>query len=63
MRNKCGVFAADTQVECGAFMIQKASIKMYRSRCCDDAGKSPPLSVYPWVRRSGRMRCPHGMRA
>jgi hypothetical protein len=35
-------------------MIQNASIKMHRSRCCDDAEKSPPLSVYPWVRRNGR---------
>jgi len=47
MRNKCGVFAADTYVERGAFIIQNVSIKMHRFRCCDDAGKSPPLSVYP----------------
>jgi hypothetical protein len=39
MRNKCGVFAADISVERGAFMIQNVSIKMHRSRCCDDAGK------------------------
>jgi hypothetical protein len=46
MKNKCGVFAADTYVERGAFMIQNVSIKMHRSSCCNDAGKSPPLSVY-----------------
>jgi len=39
MRNKCGVFAADTHVERGASMIQNVSIKMHRSRCCDDAEK------------------------
>jgi hypothetical protein len=45
------------------FIVQNVSIKIHRSRCCDDARKSPPLSVYPWVRRSGRTPCPHRMRA
>ena len=56
-------FAAGTHVERGAFIIQNVSVKMHRSRCCDDVKKSRPLSVYSWVGRSGRTRCTHGMRA
>jgi hypothetical protein len=39
VRSKCGVFAAGAHVERGAFAIQNVSVKMHRSRCCDDVKK------------------------